>query len=87
VTKKTETQQIRLGLGQVLDYAAQVRAHGRHARVRPILVLEKAPTESRWTDAAREAGITLTWAPTFPGLSGDGTVTASETKTSEAEPR
>ncbi|WP_345585524.1 hypothetical protein [Streptomyces prasinosporus] len=63
-----EDQQIRLGIGQVLDYAHQLRTAHPGRRLHPILVLEKRPVDPRWSSLARSAGIRLTWAPGFPGL-------------------
>ncbi|MEV0495924.1 hypothetical protein [Streptomyces atratus] len=62
-----EDQQIRLGIGQVLDYAHQLQLARTRGRMRPVLVLEKQPTDSRWTSLAEASGILLTWAPDFAG--------------------
>ncbi|MDX3613514.1 BRCT domain-containing protein [Streptomyces europaeiscabiei] len=62
-----EDQQIRLGIGQVLDYAHQLQLRSTRSRMRPVLVLEKQPTDSRWTSLAEASGILLTWAPDFAG--------------------
>lgn len=68
LTGAREDQQIRLGVGQVLDYAHQLRTAHPDRRLRPVLVLEKRPVDSRWSSLARSAGIRLTWAPDFPDL-------------------
>jgi hypothetical protein len=60
-----EAQQIRLGLGQVLDYTHTV-SQDRPARA--VLVLEREPQSRHWSEVARSAGILLTWAPAFRGL-------------------
>lgn len=62
-----EAQQIRLGLGQVLDYAQQLRRATKTAQtVRPVLVLEREPADPRrWIDATHSAGVLLTWGPNF----------------------
>jgi len=53
LTVPIERQQVRLGLGQVLGYAAQVQAQHPDVRVTPVLVLEKQPKEAHWKTAAR----------------------------------
>ncbi|MGW7568964.1 hypothetical protein ACWGJV_22135 [Streptomyces tendae] len=69
LTGTTQDQQIRLGIGQVLDYAHQIRKRtGNGPSIRPVLVLEKKPADGRWNDLAQAVGIQLTWAPTFRGL-------------------
>ncbi|MEV5126071.1 hypothetical protein AB0K49_25255 [Streptomyces decoyicus] len=68
LTGAREDQQIRLGIGQILDYAHQL--HGQHpsAVIRPVLVLEKHPSAVRWTALADSVGLRLTWAPDFSGI-------------------
>ncbi|MFD5374822.1 hypothetical protein ACFWJE_10450 [Streptomyces griseoincarnatus] len=68
LTGAREEQQIRLGIGQVLDYAHQLRTAHPDRRLHPVLVLEKRPMDPRWSSLARSAGIRLTWAPDFPDL-------------------
>lgn len=65
-----QDQQIRLGIGQVLDYAHTVRGMSDTAgcEVVPVLVLEREPIDSRWLGLAGEVGILLTWAPAFPSI-------------------
>jgi hypothetical protein len=64
-----ESQQIRLGLGQVLDYAQEVRAIAGDAHVSPVLVLERVPTDvKRWLAIAESAGVHLLCGPAFIGL-------------------
>lgn len=60
-----EDQQIRLGIGQILDYAWQMPP-GR--KVTPVLVLEKRPPSERWEHVAKRAGILLTYGPRFEGI-------------------
>ncbi|MFI1718878.1 hypothetical protein [Streptomyces litmocidini] len=62
-----EDQQIRLGIGQILDYAHQLKLARTHGLVRPVLVLERQPGDPRWVSLASESGILLTWAPGFRG--------------------
>lgn len=68
LTGAREDQQIRLGIGQILDYAHQLRTTHPGCRLHPVLVLEKRPVDPRWSPLARSAGIRLTWAPDFPDV-------------------
>lgn len=65
-----QDQQIRLGVGQVLDYAHSVRMMrgASQLTVIPVLVLERKPSDPRWSAVAQEVGMMLTWAPDFPGI-------------------
>lgn len=66
LTGTDEAQQIRLGLGQVLDYAQQLRlSRLSSSSVQPVLVLEREPTHPRWKETATSAGIELIWGPAF----------------------
>jgi hypothetical protein len=66
LTGTDQTQQIRLGLGQVLDYAQQIRLSClSSAPVQPVLVLEHEPNHPRWTETASSAGVKLIWGPNF----------------------
>ncbi|MFI6645191.1 BRCT domain-containing protein [Streptomyces sp. NPDC050504] len=67
LTGASEEQQIRLGIGQVLDYAHQLQLARTHGQIRPVLVLEKQPTDPRWISLAESSGILLTWGPAFAG--------------------
>lgn len=49
-----EVRQIRLGLGQVLDYAHQLSAQ-------PVLYLDRRPVSDRWLHIAAAAGVRLAW--------------------------
>lgn len=49
-----EVRQIRLGLGQVLDYAHQLSAQ-------PVLYLDRRPVSDRWLNIATAAGVRLAW--------------------------
>ena len=71
LTGAHQAQQIRLGIGQVLDYAVTLRAGPPDGveTIRPVLVLEKEPDDpERWEAVAAATGIALTWAPAFAGL-------------------
>ncbi|MDB5910580.1 MAG: hypothetical protein JWP34_4694 [Massilia sp.] len=67
LTDTSEDQQIRLGIGQILDYIHQLQGVRTFGQVRPVLVLEKRPADPRWSSLAEANGILLTWAPEFVG--------------------
>jgi hypothetical protein len=58
-----EDKQLRLGLGQVLDYQDQLMA--RHSRVRAVLAVERRPTDDRWLQLRERHEVTLVWPETF----------------------
>lgn len=64
LTSSNETTQIRLGLGQVLEYAHRL---GPHPPVRAVLLLERAPSAIHWADVCTAAGVELWW----PGRNAD----------------
>ncbi|MPY12099.1 BRCT domain-containing protein [Arthrobacter bussei] len=67
ITEGNEALQVRHGLGQVLDYGHRMRDRGFHPKL--YLVLEKKPQDARhWAALLSRHEITLTWAPSFPGL-------------------
>lgn len=68
LTTDNEILQIRLGLGQVLDYGLRLRTRGFDPSL--YLVLERAPQRlSHWTVLCTESGVVLTFAPDFDGVS------------------
>jgi hypothetical protein len=64
LTATNENGQLRLGLGQVLDYADQIRRHGH--RVQAVLAVEREPSDGRWVALCESVGVTLTWPPDWP---------------------
>lgn len=66
LTLANESQQIRLGIGQVLDYAHLLSSE--RGRVTPVLVLEREPVSDRWADLCEKHGILLVWPDTFETL-------------------
>ena len=58
---RNESHQIRLGLGQLLDYAHQLARHGVMPRL--ALAVEREPVDSRWVDLCGEHNVVLTWPP------------------------
>jgi hypothetical protein len=62
VTDRNEEKQLRLGLGQVLRYADQLRHRGP---VAPVLVVERRPTDSSWEQLCDRLGVILAWPDVF----------------------
>lgn len=66
LTGTNQAQQIRLGLGQVLDYHHQL---GGKSNMKPVLVLQQRPTDvDLWAGLTDRHGVLLTWGPDFPGV-------------------
>jgi hypothetical protein len=65
LTAKNETSQLRMGLGQVLQYRHTLKIFGD---VRAVLALERRPVDPAWELLCNELGVVLTWAPDFPGV-------------------
>jgi hypothetical protein len=61
VRAENEANQVRLGLGQLLDYRLRLESHG--VDVSPVLALSEEPTDTRWSDLCAQHGIVLTWPP------------------------
>ena len=57
--QNNQTQQLRLGIGQVLDYEDTLL--GRGHSVQPVLYLEKQPADPRWHGLTQRHGIQLIW--------------------------
>jgi hypothetical protein len=64
ITAANQAQQIRFGFGQVLDYAF-VLSSRRGRAVRPVLVLEREPSDGRWSELCGRHGVLLVWPDTF----------------------
>jgi hypothetical protein len=65
-TQDNQTQQLRLGIGQVLDYEDTLLARGH--TVQPVLYLEQQPADVRWSGLTRRHGIQLIWPGTEHSL-------------------
>jgi predicted RNA-binding protein with PUA-like domain len=65
-TQDNQTQQLRLGIGQVLDYEDTLLARGY--TVQPVLYLEEQPADPRWSGLAQRHGIQLIWPGTEHSL-------------------
>lgn len=66
LTGLNATQQLRLGLGQILDYR-EALAH-QHSSVQAVLALECEPP-ARWEAIAESVGVVLSWAPDWAAIS------------------
>lgn len=65
LSNTNETQQLRLGLGQLLEYRARVQ----HSKpLRAALILSRAPSDDKWISICESAEVLLTWAPDFLGI-------------------
>lgn len=62
----TEDRQLRLGIGQVLDYQALMAR--QHQQVRADLAVERQPTDPRWILLCTAHGINLVWPGAFGAL-------------------
>lgn len=67
-TDKNQSRQLRLGLGQLLDYTNALSAE--FAPVHGVLVTEHKPPE-RWIDLCQSHGIAVAWPPSFDGAFAD----------------
>lgn len=69
LTGGREEQQIRLGIGQVLDYCHTLRTMqlAGITDVRPVLVLEREPKDARWFGLTNSVSMILTYPPDFQG--------------------
>lgn len=66
ITPASETQQMRLGLGQVLEYRATLRSQGWRARA--YLVVSERPLLDRVSRACAEVGVAVAWPGAFHHL-------------------
>lgn len=71
LTGAREAQQIRLGIGQLLDYChsiGRLNCDEDPPRIVPVLVLEREPADPRWAGLTEWLGIVLTHGPHFSAL-------------------
>lgn len=59
LTRTNESRQLRLGLGQILDYEDACLRGG--LQVRPTLAVEEQPRDPRWRDICQAHGVDLIW--------------------------
>ncbi len=67
LTEDNEVRQLRLGLGQVLNYAHLLDWPGVE-NVRPVLAVEHRPAAEYWVDLCEEHEVVLTWPDQFGEL-------------------
>ena len=60
ITKANEVGQLRLGLGQVIDFAVEV-ANSSGRPVHPILFVSTEPMAPRWDEKCGQGGVELAW--------------------------
>lgn len=63
ITAANEEKQLRLGLGQVLRYRQALEVSW--TKVIPVLVPERRPAETGWTDLCNALGVKLVWPGAF----------------------
>ena len=70
LTDTNQGQQLRLGIGQLLDYRQQLRRGpvADIAGVKAHLITESRPADERWIELAQAVDLNLTWAPGFKGI-------------------
>lgn len=70
LTDTNQIQQLRLGVGQLLDYRQQlIRSPvAGIANVKVHLITETRPADDRWIELAQAADLNLSWAPSFTGI-------------------
>lgn len=85
LTAENEVSQLRLGLGQTLAYMYKLNWRAAN-EVRGVLAVEREPVDADWLSICASHGVTLTWAPEFPGLFTPSSPTGPETGVSSDDP-
>jgi len=67
LTAQNQAVQMRLGLGQVLEYGWRLR-HRHDRPVRTVLAVESRPDDANWVNICGDAGVLLVWPPDFAAL-------------------
>lgn len=67
LTSTNQSGQIRLGLGQVLDYRWRLSLSYPGRPIHAVLAVEQQPLDSAWEDICQAVGVTLTWPDRMPG--------------------
>lgn len=67
LTGENERSQLRVGLGQVLDYAHRLSSSGQ---VVAVLAAEAQPSDPAWETICSRASVDLCWPETFPKVVG-----------------
>ena len=68
LTEDNEVRQLRLGLGQVLNYA-YLLDWPEAKTVQLVLAVERPPAAEYWTALCKDNGVILTWPKKFGGSS------------------
>ncbi|EGD43998.1 hypothetical protein NBCG_01586 [Nocardioidaceae bacterium Broad-1] len=70
LTDTNQTQQLRLGVGQLLDYRQQLIRNpvAGIAKVKAHLITQIRPDDERWQELAQDIDLDLAWAPDFSGI-------------------
>jgi len=63
LARTSEAQQLRLGLGQVLDYRQAIATP--EMLIRAALVIEQEPSDLRWVEVCAAVGVVLAWPERF----------------------
>jgi hypothetical protein len=66
LTDENEDRQLRLGLGQVLDYWRKLARSGK--KVRAVLAVEREPTDRSFVAFCRDIGVVVVWPGHFQAL-------------------
>ena len=66
LTEDNEVRQLRLGLGQVLNYA-YLLDWPEAKTVQLVLAVERPPAAEYWTALCKDNGVILTWPKKFGG--------------------
>ena len=59
LTESSETRQLRMGLGQILDYVDLLAACA--PSIQGVLWVERRPSNLRWVELCQRAGVVLAW--------------------------
>lgn len=66
LARTSEAQQLRLGLGQVLDYRQAIATP--EIPIRAALVIEQEPSDLRWVEVCAAVGVVLAWPERFAAV-------------------
>ena len=66
LARTSESQQLRLGLGQVLDYRQAITTP--EIPIRAALVIEQEPSDLRWVEVCAAVGVVLAWPERFAAV-------------------
>ena len=69
ITPANQVGQLRLGLGQVIDFAVEIE-HLSERTVQPVLFVSAEPTASRWLEKCERSHVELSWPTRLPAALG-----------------